>query len=357
MAVSPFDVHMKVYDTRTLPRTGQSFTLLGLGCAPLGNLFHAISDADAVATVDAAWAAGLRYFDTAPFYGYTYSEHRLGQALRQRAREDFCLSTKVGRLLTPNSHLQAAAQPLEQNDAWIRPLPFKPHFDYTASGIRRSIEDSLQRLGLNYIDVALVHDIGIATHGPLHSHYWQQLTVQGGLRALAAMRSEGLIAAIGLGVNEWQVVLDTLEHIDLDCTLLAGRYTLLEQGALHPFLDMALQRQVGIIIGGPFNSGILATGPSRTAKFNYANAPAQVIARVKRLQRVCQQFSVPLAAAALQFPLAHPAVISCIAGARTTRELQEILLWFETSIPTELWLTLQKQGMFQDGTPLPSLVA
>lgn len=344
---------MNVNDTRPLPRTGQQLTLLGLGCAPLGNLFKAISDVEAQATVDAAWVAGMRYFDTAPYYGYTYSEHRLGQALRNRERRDFCLSTKVGRLLKPLSHLRDSAEPSVQGDAWVNPLPFEPHFDYTAGGVRRSIEDSLQRLGVAHIDLALVHDIGSATHGELQSHYWQQLTVGGGLRALEDMRTEGLVGAIGLGVNEWQVVLDTLDHVDLDCTLLAGRYTLLEQGALRPFLEVALQRQVGIIIGGPFNSGILATGPGRDAKFNYEKPPAEVMVRVERLQKVCSEFGVPLAAAALQFPLAHPAVVSCVPGVRTAHELGGVVRWFETPVPPELWQTLQAQGLLEDGTPLP----
>ena len=193
---------MKATDTRRLPRTGQPLTLLGLGCAPLGNLFNAISDVEAQATVDAAWTAGLRYFDTAPYYGYTYSEHRLGQALRNLPRADFCLSTKVGRLLKPRSRPQDTKVQSIPGDAWVDPLPFEPHFDYTAAGVRRSIEDSLQRLGVAQIDLALVHDIGSATHGELQSHYWQQLTGGGGLRALEAMRSEGLLGAIGLGVNE-----------------------------------------------------------------------------------------------------------------------------------------------------------
>lgn len=344
---------MKVNDTRTLPRTGQQLTRLGLGCAPLGNLFNTISDIEAQATVDAAWAAGLRYFDTAPYYGYTYSEHRLGQALRHRERADYCLSTKVGRLLKPRRQLRDSTGSSVHGDAWVSPLPFEPHFDYTAGGVRRSIEDSLQRLGVAYIDLALVHDIGSATHGELQPHYWQQLTAGGGLRALEDMRTEGLIGAIGLGVNEWQVVLDTLEHVDLDCTLLAGRYTLLEQGALRPFFEVALKRQVGIIIGGPFNSGILATGPGRDAKFNYETAPAEVMARVEQLQKVCNAFGVPLAATALQFPLAHPAVVSCVPGVRSALELSGVVQWFETAVPPELWQTLQAQGLLADGTPVP----
>ncbi|MDC8773516.1 aldo/keto reductase [Roseateles albus] len=339
---------MRASDRRKLPRTGLSLSLLGLGCAPLGNLFSAVSDAQALATVDAAWAAGLRYFDTAPFYGHGLSEHRLGQALRERPRAQYCLSTKVGRLLKPK-----AGKPAEKQNGWVGPLPFEPQFDYSAGGIRRSLEDSLQRLGMASIDMALVHDIGGATHGELHGLYWQQLTEGGGLRELESLRDEGLVSSVGLGVNEWQVVIDVLKHIDLDCTLLAGRYTLLDQSALHPFLDIAAQRSVGVVIGGPFNSGILATGPSRDAKFDYGAAPLEIVMRAEQLQTVCNEFDVPLAAAALQFPLAHPAVVSCVPGARNVQELQQVAAWLETPVPASLWERLLEKGLLLPGTPLP----
>src|SRR5258706_6994721 len=218
---------MKPTDVRRLPRSGHALTVLGTGTAPLGSLYAPVDDAAACASLDTAWNAGIRYFDTAPFYGYGLAEHRLGEAMRDKPRDAWMLSTKVGRLLRPSATGTGATSHAAGN-AWAQPLPLEPVFDYSAAGIRRSIEDSLQRLGTHRIDIALVHDIGRMTHGALHEPHWQRLTRGGGLRQLEALRREGLIGAIGLGVNEWQVVMDTMEHADLDCVLLAGRYTLLE---------------------------------------------------------------------------------------------------------------------------------
>jgi D-threo-aldose 1-dehydrogenase len=346
--------------TRSLPRTGQSLTTLGMGGAPLGNLYNVITEADARATFDAAWAAGIRSFDTAPFYGYTLSEHRFGDALREHPRNEWVLSTKVGRLLKPVRRQAAARVAPPGETAWHEPLPFEVEYDYTASAIRRSVEDSLQRLGTNHIDLALVHDIGRYQHGDQHSHYWSQLIGAaggGGFRELETLKREGLIGAIGLGVNEWEVVLEAMQHTDLDCTLLAGRYTLLEQASLTPFLSTCVQRGVGIIVGGPFNSGILAAGtrgPSAVANFNYAAAAPDVVKRVQRLQAVCASFDVPLAAAALQFPLAHPAVVSVVPGARSAQELQGIVRWMHHPVPPALWTALRSQGLLHADAPVPA---
>jgi D-threo-aldose 1-dehydrogenase len=344
---------MKPSDIRHLPRTGHALTVLGMGTAPIGSLYARVEDAEARDTLAAAWNAGLRFFDTAPFYGYGLAEHRLGDALRDKARGEWTLSTKVGRLLRPANPFPAADGHATGADAWVQPLPFEPVFDYSAGGIRRSIEDSLQRLGTHRIDIALVHDIGRYTHGALNERYWQQLTDGGGFRQLEALRHEGLIGAIGLGVNEWAVVLEAMQELDLDCALLAGRYTLLEQGALAPFLAECVQRAVGVVIGGPFNSGVLATGVRAGAKFNYADAPPEVLLRVRRLQQTCEEFGVPLAAAALQFPLAHPAVVSCIPGARNAAELQQVLEWAALDIPAALWAALRERGLVAEGAPLP----
>ena len=342
---------------RKLPRTGHALTALGLGGAPLGNLYNVFSEADARATFGAAWAAGIRYFDTAPFYGYTLSEHRLGDALRANPRDEWVLSTKVGRLLKPQSR-QAAARVVPPGETgWQQPLPFEVVYDYSAAAIRRSVEDSLQRLGTNHIDLALVHDIGRFQHGEQHAHFWQQLTAGGGFRELEALKREGMIGAIGLGVNEWEVVHDAMQHVELDCTLLAGRYTLLVQASLNPFLRACAQRGVGIIVGGPFNSGILAAGTqgaSPVANFNYAAAPPAVVQRVRQLQAVCAAFDVPLAAAALQFPLAHPAVVSVVPGARNALELQGIVGWMRHPIPPALWQALREQGLLHADAPVPT---
>jgi D-threo-aldose 1-dehydrogenase len=345
-------VNTPALPTRLLPRTGQALTVLGLGCAPLGSWYRRVSDADARATVDAAWNAGMRLFDTAPFYGYTLSEHRLGEAMRDRARADWLLSTKVGRMMRPLQALRAPGTPLV-ND-WIDPLPFEPVFDYTASALRRSIEDSLQRLGVQHIDIALVHDIGVVTHAERHAHHWAQLTDGGGLREMELMRREGLVGAVGLGVNEWPVILATMQHIDLDVCLLAGRYTLLEQGALEPFLGECVRRQVGVIVGGPFNSGVLVSGPVPGALYNYAPADTAVLERATHLKQACDEFNVPLAAAALQFPLAHPAVVACIPGARDAAEVQQLLAWLAQRIPPALWTTLRERGLVDAAAPLPA---
>lgn len=331
---------MRAADQLTLKRSGLALTRLGQGCAQLGGLYQPMSDAAAGALVDAAWDLGLRYFDTAPFYGYTLSEHRLGVALRARAREDYVISTKAGRLMRPDASVRAG------EDGWAEPLPFRPHYDYTYDGIRRSHEDSLQRLGLDKIDILFVHDIGAATHGERHHHYWHQLTAGGGFRALRHLRAEGQVRAIGLGVNEAQAVRDAMQECDLDCTLLAGRYTLLEQGALD-LLDQCARQGNAIVLGGPFNSGLLAGA----RKFNYADAPADVLARAEALGAVCREFDVPLQAAALQFPLAHPAVACCVPGAHDASQLRQNAAWFEQPIPPALWTTLKQRGLLDERAP------
>ncbi len=330
-------------DTRRLPRGGIALTGMGLGCAQLGGLYQAMSDAEACAVVDAAWDEGIRYFDTAPYYGYTLSERRLGAALRERERGSFVVSTKAGRLML----LDSAVQPGE--NGWAQPLPFRPYFDYSYEGIMRSHQDSLRRLCMDRVDILYVHDIGRATHGPLHHHYWKQLTHGGGFRALTQLREQGSVGAIGLGVNEWQAVADAMDACDIDCALLAGRYTLLEQAARTPLLDLCAERGVGIVIGGPFNSGILAGG----RKFNYEDAPGDIVKRVEAITAVCRDFDAPIQAAALQFPMAHPAVVSCVAGAHSPEQLRQNATWFSLPLPDGLWQELVRRGLLDSGAPTP----
>ena len=313
---------------------------LGLGCAQLGGLYTAISDSDAQAIVDAAWDAGLRYFDTAPYYGFTLSERRLGAALRQRPRGEYVVSTKVGRRMQPD----ASVRPGECG--WAEPLPFRPHYDYTYDGVLRSHEDSLQRLGLDSIDILYVHDIGAYTHGERHEHYWAQLTHGGGFRALSQLREQGLVRAIGLGVNESDVVVAAMQECALDCTLLAGRYTLLEQS---PILDLCAEKGMRIVAGGVFNSGILAGN----GMFNYELAPDSVLARVARIDAVCREFQVPMQAAALQFPLAHPAVTSILTGAQSAAQLQQNAAWLAQPIPAAFWQALKHAGLLGEQVPVP----
>ena len=338
--------------TRRLPRTGQSLTVLGLGCAPLGGLFESVGAGEARSTIDAAWAVGCRLFDTAPFYGYGLAEHRLGDALRDRPRDEWVLSTKVGRLLKPTSRASSLGSKRAPGDAWVAPLAFEPVFDYSGAGVRRSLEDSLQRLGTHRVDIALVHDIGELTHGGDHRRHWQALTEGGGLRELDMMKRERLVGAIGLGVNESQVVIDVLERADLDCCLIAGRYTLLEQGAL-PLLERCVERKVGVIIGGPFNSGVLAARDRSEAHYNYEAVPPAVRQKADTLARVCAAQGVSLAAAAVQFPLAHPAVVACVPGARRESEVSEIHRWSQQPLPPSLWADLKREGLLDERAPVP----
>ena len=338
---------MDVTQLRTLSRGGLSLPCIGMGCAPIGGLYQPVSDAQARATLDGAWDAGVRFFDTAPFYGYTQSERRLGAALRERPRHEFVISTKVGRLMRPDASVRPG------DDGFAAPLPFRPHYDYTYDGVLRSHEDSLQRLGLERIDILFVHDIGKATHGEHDQQYWRQLTHGGGFRALDELRASGQVKAVGLGVNECEIVLCAMAEFDLDCTLLAGRYTLLEQASLSPLLDLCVERGNAIVIGGPFNSGVLAGN----GKFNYADAPAAILKRVARLDAVCREFGVPLQAAALQFPLAHPAVASCIPGGQDLAQLRQNLDWFAAPLPDALWLALRDAELLDARAPLPAGVA
>ncbi len=320
---------------------------IGLGTAPLGNLYHAISSEQADATVASAWAAGIRLFDTAPHYGQGLSERRLGDALRDRPRDDYRLSTKAGRLLVPAGHAG-------ERHGFRSPMPFDFRYDYSYDGIMRSYEDSLQRLGLDRIDILLVHDIGTMTHGENNSAHFQSL-LDGGYAALRELRDSGQVKAIGLGVNEYEVCEQALRYGDYDCFLLAGRFTLLEQACLRHFLPLCQRRGVSLLIGGVYNSGILATG-TRTAQaacYNYAPAPPDILARVARIEAVCEDYGVTLAAAALQFPLAHPSVSSVIPGLHSPAQVDQTLQLLHESIPADFWRTLKAQGLLQSDAPVP----
>ncbi|WP_408243016.1 aldo/keto reductase [Paraburkholderia sediminicola] len=335
------------------------FSALGFGSAGIAGMYRDVTHAQALAAVDAAWDAGVRYFDTAPFYGYTKGEHRLGAALSSRNRDEFVLSTKAGRMLTPADAGGAAVSP----GGWANPFPFKVRFDYTRDAILRSFEDSLQRLGMASIDVLLVHDIGSYTHGnepETAAHYWRQLS-DSGFKALDELRSAGVVRAVGLGVDESAVIVDALREFDLDCALLAGRYTLLEQTVLDDLLPICDARGVGVLIGGAFNSGILARGRGASAHrpdgsrpaFNYASAPPEIVARVECLVAVCDTFGVPLSAAALQFPYAHPAVKSIVTGARSPDEMIDNARSFALPIPPAFWGELKELGLIDQRAPVP----
>ncbi|REL36041.1 aldo/keto reductase [Thalassotalea euphylliae] len=332
---------------RKIGNTDLVIDTLGFGCAPLGNLYQPISDHDARALLDNAWQAGFRYFDTAPHYGQGLSERRTGDLLRADQDHDYVLSTKVGRLLKPAGYAK-------ERHSYQSPMPFDIHYDYSYDGIMRSFEDSLQRLGLDTIDILYMHDIGEVTHGEANNHHFP-IAMQGGYKAMAELRQQGLVKAIGLGVNEYQVCEQALDHGDWDCFLLAGRYTLLEQESIHTFLPKCKQRNCSIIVGGAYNSGILATGTKKggTLYYDYEPAPEHVIAKVKKLEALCDEFQIPLAAAALQFPLAHPSVASVIPGMGNAKRINQTLELFNTNIPAEFWQQLRVQQLVGDNVPLP----
>lgn len=334
---------MKLLDKGAIP--------LGLGCASLGNLYRAIGDDAARSTVDAAWRAGMRTFDTAPYYGLGLSERRLGDALRDRPRSEYCLSTKVGRLLDPDTRPELA---LERH-GFVTPMLFKVRYDYSYDGIMRSWEASLQRLGLARIDILLVHDIGAVTHGAENARHFADLA-DSGYRALDELRQSGDIDAIGLGVNEWEICAQAMTIGRFDCFLLAGRYTLLEQEPLHAFLPQCQQHGAAILLGGAYNSGILATGTRRGGPvyYNYEPAPSGIVERVGRIEAVCDAHGVTLAAAALQFPLAHPAVASVIPGLDSPHRVEQtVALWHE-AIPAAFWQQLKDEGLLDSAAPTPA---
>lgn len=331
---------------RRLGRTSLEVTEIGFGGTAIGNIYAAVSEAEAEGAVRAAWEAEIRYFDTAPLYGHGLSEHRLGDVLRGIARDRFVLSTKVGRLLVP-----ARAEPVE-GGIFEAVLPFAGRLDYSYDGAMRSVEDSLQRLGLNRVDILFIHDLDRRHHGDDFARRFRE-AMDGAYRALERLREDGAVSAIGAGVNEWQPCRDFARAGDFDCFLLAGRYTLLEQGAIEEFLPLAAERGISLVIGGPFNSGILATGPVAGAMYDYAPAPPAILERVRRIEAVCRRHDVPLAAAALQFPLAHPAVASVIPGGRSAHEVKANLALFAQPIPAELWRELKDEGLLRRDAPTP----
>jgi D-threo-aldose 1-dehydrogenase len=322
---------------------------LGLGGAPLGNLFTAVSDGDAQTIIQQAIADGCQTFDTAPHYGHGLSEQRFGQALRQLPRDSFTLSSKVGRILTPSA--TAARDQLN----FVNILPYNQHWDYSAAGVRRSVEDSLQRMGMAYLDVAFIHDCCAVCHGDNYPKILRQV-IDEAIPELQKMKQEGLIRAIGLGVNDVQVCLDVLKEAELDCLLLAGRYTLVDHSGFAELLPICEQRGMRIAIGGVFNSGILATGVRGNDKllFNYDSAPAAWVERVRAIEAVCDAFKVPLRAAALQFPLAHPVVDTVLLGANQLTHWADALAMMQFAIPAAFWGKLKTDGLIPADAPVPA---
>jgi len=341
--------------TTTLPlrRLGRSpvhVTELSFGGAAIGNLFTEVSEQDARAAVDAAWAGGIRTFDTAPHYGLGLSERRLGDALRHRPRDEYVISTKVGRLLIPGPPAPpsppappgppANSQPGNDTEGFAVPARHIRRFDFSADGVTRSLEASLARLGLDRVDIVLIHDPDSRAEQAFREAY----------PALEKLRAAGVVRAIGAGMNQAEMLTRFVTDTDVDLVLVAGRYTLLDQSAAAELLPAAQRRSVSVIAGGVFNSGVLAA-PGEGATYDYQAAPAELLERARRLQEACARFGVPLRAAAARFPLTHPAVASVLIGARNAAEITDALRLRAVDIPAALWDALVAADASEKGQP------
>ena len=326
---------MKAASTATLGRTALQVTRLSFGTAPLGNLFQAVTDAEAQAALELAWESGIRFFDTAPLYGHGLAETRLGRFLRDKPRDSYTLASKVGRLL------RAGVAP-EPGQSYVDVPPANPVFDFSYDGTLRSVEESLERLGLDRVDILHIHDPD--------DHFEDALT--GAYRALDQLRGEGVISAVGAGMNQWQMLSRFAREADFDCFLLAGRYTLLDQSAFAELMPLAEQRGIAIIAAGVFNSGVLAD-PRPDSRFNYQQAPPELIEKARRIEAVCSRHGVPLKTAAVQFPRAHPAVPTVLIGSRSATQVGENVGGFEAPISPQLWQELKAEGLLAPEVPTP----
>jgi D-threo-aldose 1-dehydrogenase len=312
-------------------RSRPPLTEISLGCAQLGNLYRAIDDEQAHAVVDAAWERGIRYFDTAPHYGLGLSERRLGAALAGRPREEFVVSTKVGRLLEPRPVATA-----RDDEGFDVPGTHRRVWDFSRDGVRRSLEESLERLALDRVDIVYLHD---------PDHHWDEALRQA-YPALEDLRTQGVVASIGAGMNQAAMLADFARHTDMDMFMLAGRYTLLEQGALDELLPLCVERGIAVVAAGVFNSGLLATGePSAAGRYDYGDPPAELVERARRLAAICCEHGVSLPAAAIAFPLEHPAVLSVCVGARSAAQIERNIDLLETGVPEALWSDLRLRGL------------
>jgi D-threo-aldose 1-dehydrogenase len=328
--------------TRSLGTTDLKLGPLGLGVAPLGNLYTSVSDSDAHATLAAGQRHGIRWFDVAPLYGHGLAEVRLGNFLREAKNASAMVSTKVGRVLEPTV-TPAAGQ-------FVAPLPYRPVFDYSRAGIERSYEESLRRLRVERVPLLLLHDFDRVTHGSRHPAVMKQVLDEA-LPTLQRLKKEGRTDAIGLGLNEWDAGYEILASAEVDCVLLAGRYTLLDASAfMSGFLDACARRHVAVLAGGVFNSGFLAGG----SQYDYRAADAALVERRNRLLALCQRHEAPLPAAALQFTAAHSAITSVVIGARSAQEVDDILAWSRTPIPEALWVALRKAQFIPEDAPTPA---
>ncbi len=325
--------------TRRVGRTSVEITEFSFGCTGIGNLYKAVNRDEAAATLQVAWDAGIRYFDTAPRYGHGLSELRLGDFLYGKPRDSYVVSTKVGRVLRP------VPEDSVPDYGFADPLPFAADYDYSYDGVMRAFDQCLTRLGLNRIDIVYIHDIGILTHGKADNDRHVRDLLEGGFKALDELRSRGAVKAIGIGVNEVRICLDLMDRFPLDCILLAGRYSLLDRSAEPDLLARCLKEGTSLVVGGVFNSGILATGPIPGATFDYAPASGDVLDRVRSLEAVAAKYDVPLAAAAMQFPLGSPAVASVLIGTGSARSLTRNLSQLDYKVDPTAWAEFNRHTL------------
>ena len=335
-------------ETATVGRTGVPVTPLGVGCAPIGDLFVEVGETSARQVLQAAWDAGIRYFDTSPFYGHGKSEHRLGEFLRGRRRDQFTVSTKVGRVLRPTADRSRLSE-----EFWQQPLPFTLHFDYSYDGIMRSYEDSLQRLGLGSVELLVIHDLDLLFHPPERMAALQIELATSGWRALEELRSSGAVRGLGAGINAVGLIPRFLDLLDLDFFLVAQDYNLLDHDVLDEDFPRCEAAGVAIIVGALFASGILATGGRDGATYRYAPPPPEVLRRVQAMEAVCGRHGVDLATAAVQFPLAHPLVAAAIPGATRPEYVTGNLQRLQTPVPADLWAELKTERLLRADAPVP----
>lgn len=334
--------------TRQIGQTALAVTEIGFGGAPLGNLFEDVVEQKAQETLQAAWDANIRYFDTAPFYGYGQSEHRMGHFLRQQMRSDFVISTKVGRVLKATRNLDTF-----DKGGWIGGLPFEYHMDYSYDGIMRSYEDSLQRLGLHAVDLLLIHDLDSFFFNDAQITAYLNQLYTSGWRALAELKSSGQIKGVGAGLNKLGMIPRFLDMMPLDFFIVAMPYTLLDQEALEVEFPTCAEHGATVVVGSVFASGILATGPIKGAGYAYAPASEVILEKTRRIQTVCERYDVPLPAAAIQFPLAHPQVSAIIPGAHKPEFIQANIQHYEHAIPADLWRELKAEHLMREDAPTP----
>ena len=338
---------LKVSARRKVGATPLDLPVFGFGAAHLGELYTLVTEAESLATMDAAWDAGVRYFDTAPWYGRGLSEHRLGGYLRTKKRGDFQITTKVGRTLyRPRDFARFSRKP------WLGGLNFEVNFDYSYDGVMRSYEQALQRLALDTVDALVIHDLDADFHGDKLAGYERQL-FDSGMKALAELKASGDIKAFGMGINTGEALRTTATKVDLDFALVAMPYTLLDQSDLHTGMATCVKRGVSVIIGAPFASGILVTGSQAGAKYAYGNASSEIQAKVRGIEAVCAAHKVGLPAAALQFVLAHPAVVSVIPGASRPVEVTQNIASLERAIPAGFWSDLKTENLIDKDAPVP----